>query len=302
MSGDDLDRSFVLAPSREQELFSKRDKFDIVVYYNRSMSDNRFLSGQTQDEHQVALRSLHMAIHDYAYGKRLQRPPMLLLGGLDAWIDLFGKFALKSTDPAEISRHEIISRPESRMGRHPITSEKPRSGIGVTQDTSLSRVDVSNRSSLAKRRQERDSQRGSMPPPIQRASYSRKSEPTPVDPINIEEEKKWMERLQREREPLTISVPPVSPMADGEVELKKRRRGTSIVAGNDDSSYVRTVEEFVSLASPYVVLRVSLPYSFCFLLVSLLAHTLAHLVLLNNHLCPYLDTQKTQQTPNPILS
>lgn len=254
MSGDDLDRSFVLAPSREQDLFSKRDKFDIVVYYDQSMSDNKFLSSQTQNEHQVALRSLHMAIYDYAYGKQLQRPPMLLLGGLDAWIDLFGKFALKSTDPAEISRQEIIPRPESRAGRHSITSERPRSGIGVTQDLSPSRT------SLAKRRQERDSQRGSMPPPIQRASYSRKSEPTPVDPINIEEEKKWMERLQREREPLTISVPPVSPMADGEVELKKRRRGTSIVAGNDDSSYVRTVEEFVSSIFSHVPFLVPLPH------------------------------------------
>lgn len=246
MSGDDLDGSFVLAPSREYDLFSKRDKYDIVVYYNQSMPDNKFLSGPTQDEHQVALRSLHMAIYDYAYGKRLQRPPMLLLGGLDAWIDLVGKFSLKSTDPAEMLRPETISRPESRVGRHPITLEKPRSGIGVMRDVSPNRLEGSNRSSIAKRRQERDSQRGSMPPPIRRASYGKKSEPTPVDPINIEEEKKWMERLQREREPLTISVPPVSPMADGEVDIKKRRRGTSIVAGSDSPSYARTVEEFVS--------------------------------------------------------
>lgn len=247
MSGDDLEGSFVLAPLREQELFSRRDKYDIVVYYDQFMPDNKFLSGPTQDEHQVALRNLHMAMYDYAYGKRLQRPPMLLLGGLDAWIDLVGKFSLRSTDPAEAAKQEIISRPESRVGRHSITLEKPRSGIGVARDASPNRAEGSNRSSLAKRRQERDSQRGSMPPPIQRASYSRKSEPTPVDPINIEEEKKWMERLQREREPLTISVPPVSPMADGEVDIKKRRRGTSIVAGIDSPLYARTVEEFVSL-------------------------------------------------------
>jgi ubiquitin carboxyl-terminal hydrolase 8 len=249
MSGDDLDGSFVLAPSREQDLFSKRDKYDIVVYYDQSMSDNKFLSGPTQGEHQVALRSLHLAIYDYAYGKRLQRPPMLLLGGLNAWINLAGKFSLKSTDPAETPRPEIISRPESRVGRHSKSLEKPRSGIGVTRDASPNRAESSNRSSIVRRRQERDSQRGSMPPPIQRASYSRKSEPTPVDPINIEEEKKWMERLQREREPLTISVPPVSPMADGEADIKRRRRGTSIVAGSDSPSYARTVEEFVSLFS-----------------------------------------------------
>lgn len=254
-----MDRSFVLAPPREQELFSNRDKFDVIVYYDQSMSDNNFLSGQTQDEHEVALRSLHMAIYDYAYGKRLQRPPMLLLGGLNAWVDLVGIFSLESTDPAETSRQDIILRPESRVGRHSITLEKSRSGIGVTQDASPSIAEVPNHSSLAKRRQERDSQRGSMPPPIQRASYSRKSEPTPVDPINIEEEKKWMERLQREREPLTISVPPVSPMADGEVELKKRRRGTSIVAGNDESSYVRSVEEFVSSVLSHVLFLIVLP-------------------------------------------
>lgn len=248
MSGDDLDRSFVLAPSKEHELFSKRDQYDIVVYYDQSMLHNKFLTGPTQDEHQIALRSLHMAIYDYAYGKRLQRPPKLLLGGLDAWIDLVGKHSLKSTDLAEVSTSE--TRPSSRVERHSITLEKPRSGIGVMRDVSPNRSEVLNRS-LAKRRQDRDSQRGSMPPPVQRASYGRKQEPTPVDPINIEEEMEWMERLQREREPLTISVPPISPHPDGDIDIKKRRRGTSIVAGNDSSSnaYARTVEEFVSLQS-----------------------------------------------------
>ncbi|RPB16849.1 cysteine proteinase [Morchella conica CCBAS932] len=244
MSEDDLDRSFVLAPSKEQELFSARDKYDIVVYYDQSMANKKFLSGLTQDEHQIALRSLHMAIYDFAFRKRLQRAPMLLVGGLDAWIELVGKHSLKTSDTAEFAKSEPTSRPSSRVGRQSISLEKPRSGIGVIRDASPSVSE--NRLSLAKRRQDRDPQRGSMPLPVQRVSYGRKQEPTPVDPINIEEEQKWMERLQREREPLTISVPPVSPHPDADVESKKRRRGTSIVAGNDNfpTGYVRTMEEF----------------------------------------------------------
>lgn len=235
MSGDDLDATFVLAPTREQEFFAERHKRNLVVYYDQSTSDNKFLSGSTNDEHLIALRSLHMAIYDYSYQKQLQNPPRLLVGGLDAWVNLVGKQALKVTDPGDIAP----ARSLGMASRETRSLERPSQGISTGGETSPDRRLAR---SLAQGRQDRSAQRGSLPPPLKRQSYPKNHGAASVDPINLEEEQRWMERLQKEKEPLA-TVSPGS--AVDESEIKKRRRTTSVVTSND-ASHVRTVEEFVS--------------------------------------------------------
>lgn len=63
-----------------------------------------------------------------------------------------------------------------------------------------------------------------------------------VPPINIEEEKKWLEQLQRESDPMTITT---SDSLSNVEDSKTRRRATSIVASNTSVQFPRTVEEFV---------------------------------------------------------
>lgn len=64
-----------------------------------------------------------------------------------------------------------------------------------------------------------------------------------VTPINIEEEKKWLEQLQRESDPMTMTIPESPSNLE---DSKTRRRGTSIVASNTSVQFPRTVEEFVN--------------------------------------------------------
>ncbi|CAZ82424.1 unnamed protein product [Tuber melanosporum] len=255
MSGDDLDATFVLEPVKEQDLFSKRHDYDFVVYYDQSTTSNSFLSGSTNDQHLITLRSLHLAMDDYTFGKRLKNPPLLLVGGLDAWINLVGKQALKVVDPEAPAIIRSDARHSAPPGRESGSLEQPDSQPGIYRENPSNKSSIR---SLTQRRQDRDSQRGSLPPPLNRQSYKKNEESAQRYTIDIEEEQRWMERLQKEREPVTMSA--IS-SAD-EIDARRRRRGTSIITSSD-LPHVRTVEEFVSSdLIPAVPLPVAEPDQF----------------------------------------
>lgn len=64
---------------------------------------------------------------------------------------------------------------------------------------------------------------------------------------DIDAETAWLQKLQKEREPLTISVP----MDPGGMDVKRQRRSTSIVSMAEP--FPRTVEQFVSTAGHFFV-------------------------------------------------
>ena len=74
-----------------------------------------------------------------------------------------------------------------------------------------------------------------------RNDFARKSS------IDIDAEKAWLQKLQKEREPLTISVP----MDSGDTDVKRQRRSTSIVSMAE--TFPRTVEQFVSAVGHFFV-------------------------------------------------
>ena len=74
-----------------------------------------------------------------------------------------------------------------------------------------------------------------------RNDFARKSS------IDIDAEKAWLQKLQKEREPLTISVP----MDSGDADVKRQRRSTSIVSMAE--TFPRTVEQFVSAVGHFFV-------------------------------------------------
>lgn len=100
MSADQLQDSLVLSPEDEQDLFASRDQFDLVVYYDASTSSDQYLKNPRTEEDQT-LRCLHDALLEFNEGKPLQRPPILLMGGIDAWSDLVGNQALKMSNTAQ---------------------------------------------------------------------------------------------------------------------------------------------------------------------------------------------------------
>lgn len=95
-SAEDLGERLVLAPDSEQALYNKREEFDLVVCYDQS-STSFESSGPSGDRSYNALNNFSTAVYEYGYDKRLKRRPMILVRGLDAWIDLLGPNSLQSS-------------------------------------------------------------------------------------------------------------------------------------------------------------------------------------------------------------
>ncbi|ORX45129.1 cysteine proteinase [Hesseltinella vesiculosa] len=74
--------SLVLNPEAEQQLFCQRHQFDLVVIYDQITVSMNALS--------TPIRQLKAGVFDMEYSKKLRRPPMILLGGFQAWVDAIG--------------------------------------------------------------------------------------------------------------------------------------------------------------------------------------------------------------------
>lgn len=97
MSAEQLAESLVLSPDGEPEMFDHRHEFDLVVYYDGDTQSEGYLE-RPQTEREAKLKYLHEALWDYNQEKPLREPPMLLIGGIDAWVDLVGQQALQQSN------------------------------------------------------------------------------------------------------------------------------------------------------------------------------------------------------------
>ncbi|KAK5710601.1 ubiquitin-specific protease doa4 [Elasticomyces elasticus] len=100
MSAEELQDSLILSPESEQDSFAQRDSFDLVVYYDNTTSSRDFLTGNGE----VKLKYLYEALVDFNQEKPLRRPPILLKGGLEGWVDMIGRPALAVTDTSTASK------------------------------------------------------------------------------------------------------------------------------------------------------------------------------------------------------
>jgi ubiquitin carboxyl-terminal hydrolase 8 len=132
MSADELEETLVLSPENEQNLFSRREKFDLVVYYDQSSTTNRYLGGPTSRPQERTLRALTQAIYEFSYSKPLQRPPVLLVGGLDAWVDLVGRQALKTSDSAGTDGRRVMQRRKT-LEYEPLDLEEEKAWLARVQ-------------------------------------------------------------------------------------------------------------------------------------------------------------------------
>ncbi|KAF8447100.1 hypothetical protein BDZ91DRAFT_702920 [Kalaharituber pfeilii] len=217
ISGDELEESYEISiSSSEHGLFSKRHQFDLVVYYDQKTPSDSFLSERTNKEPFIYLQRLHRALCQYSFTKPLKRPPVLLAGGLDAWVNMFGQSSLKTGETSF----------GSAIKQRSINS--PTIGLAISTNTSSTSAAKSDNKSHT-------------------GSYKRKdSDGVPI--IDLDEERAWLVQLRKDREPLTISLPQDA----GNMDLKRQRRSTSIVSASD--TYPRTIEQFFQQfpASPSV--------------------------------------------------
>ncbi|KAL8278990.1 hypothetical protein RQP46_008659 [Phenoliferia psychrophenolica] len=85
-TGYDLESSLTLSPPSELSMFSSRNKYDVIVVYDRaSTSIPTYAPPSTGSEAQRVLWNLNNAIYEKEFTKSLKRQPMLLKGGWEAW-------------------------------------------------------------------------------------------------------------------------------------------------------------------------------------------------------------------------
>ncbi|EER23795.1 Ubiquitin carboxyl-terminal hydrolase family protein [Coccidioides posadasii C735 delta SOWgp] len=111
MSAEELEDRLVISPEAEQSLFSKRNEFDLIVYYDQNTSDPSYLSGSPASSAVPHLRALYDTLYEFNMYKPLKygRQPAFLVGGLDAWVDLVGQQSLSTTHTAAIM-HSVRAR------------------------------------------------------------------------------------------------------------------------------------------------------------------------------------------------
>lgn len=109
MSAEELQEALVLSPDHEQSLFQQRDRFDLVVYYDQSTPKATWTTGRSATFN-PEMKYLQETLYDFNQEQPLQFPPILLEGGLDAWISLMGNQALQASDTRRIGQPKTISR------------------------------------------------------------------------------------------------------------------------------------------------------------------------------------------------
>lgn len=114
MSAPQLQDALVLSPDKEQEMFDRRCDFDIVVFYDNSTPSVSFVHRSPHNEEEKALKDLYTSIYEFNGERPLQRPPIFLMGGLMAWVDLLGQSALQTSNTSSTKRLKA-ARPIKRV-------------------------------------------------------------------------------------------------------------------------------------------------------------------------------------------
>lgn len=159
MSADELEDRLVVSPQVEQNLFERRNEFDLVVYYDQETRSNRFLDGPPTNHDASTLRALYDCLYEFNLDKPLRHPPVLLLGGLEAWMDFMTPQSLAVSQTAAQMASARTQNPTGRPGRP----------IGRV------RMASANSSLEVRRRRLRE-----------------------YNPLNADEEKTWLEKARTE--------------------------------------------------------------------------------------------------------
>lgn len=159
MSADELEDRLVISPPAEQSLLERRNEFDFVVYYDQKTRSDGFLDRPPTDHNASTLRALYDSLYEFNLDKPLRHRPLLLLGGIEAWMDLMTPQSLAMSQTAAISASARAQNPTGRPGRP----------IGRV------RMASANSSLEVRRRRLRE-----------------------YNPLNADEEKTWLEKARTE--------------------------------------------------------------------------------------------------------
>ena len=126
ISAEELEDSLVISPDVEQSFFEQRDEFDLIVYHDQDTKSDGFLIGPPDKTQAYHLRALHDTLYEFNNYKPLRNSPLIILGGLEAWIDLVGSQALATSKTAALvgstRNRRYSAKPGRPIGRVPMAS------------------------------------------------------------------------------------------------------------------------------------------------------------------------------------
>lgn len=135
----DLQTALSMAPSQEQALFEMRDQFELVVYHDGSMRE--IGRGEQQTPIQHCMQQLVDIIYSKSFTKPLKRSPCLLVGGLEAWVELTGDTLWKrrvmpqgmngSSSPAPKTINQALSTPSPTISTDVAAFRTPQPPRGI---------------------------------------------------------------------------------------------------------------------------------------------------------------------------
>lgn len=102
----------VMNPEAEQIIFAGRHQFDLIVFYDQN-------SQSIMDEKNRPLGYLRQAIYELEFTKTIQRAPVMLAGGFDAWRSVIGErgvFKYKSS--SDDYQNNVESPSSNQQARH----------------------------------------------------------------------------------------------------------------------------------------------------------------------------------------
>ncbi|OCF30719.1 hypothetical protein I316_07605 [Kwoniella heveanensis BCC8398] len=82
MTSQRLEDSLSLAPDSHRQAFERRDRYDVVVVYD---AKSKTWPKKNQDSNSAATAKLWDIIYEHEFTKKLQRNPVLINGGYEAW-------------------------------------------------------------------------------------------------------------------------------------------------------------------------------------------------------------------------
>lgn len=135
----DLQSALSMSPSHEQVLFDMRDQFELVVYHDGITRE--IGRSEQQTPIQQCMQQLVDIIYSKSFNKPLKRSPCLLIGGLEAWVELTGDTLWKrrvtppamngSSSPSPRTMNQPPSTPSPTMSTDSATFRTPQPPRGI---------------------------------------------------------------------------------------------------------------------------------------------------------------------------
>jgi ubiquitin carboxyl-terminal hydrolase 8 len=124
-SAEQLHDRLILSPDEEQTMYERRNEYEVVVYYDQCTKNTSFLTKHNLNDRELALKRFYDTLYEFNDEKPLKRPPIFLMGGIDAWVELLGTQALEMSSTASIVTNGQ-SGPGRGIKRVPVATRNPR--------------------------------------------------------------------------------------------------------------------------------------------------------------------------------